>query len=121
MSPSNVGNFGIGLVELVLGSLFLVAGGWVISADDGVSAVASIASRMASISVRPAQSPCNRSIQYFNADPSASYALVRLLGVVTFPVESFVEDVRSLVVSRVGSIGRWFESGSEDQKMLKNL
>ncbi|XP_003370601.1 putative TRAP dicarboxylate transporter, DctM subunit [Trichinella spiralis] len=42
MSPSNVGNFGIGLVELVLGSLFLVAGGWVISVDDGVSAVASI-------------------------------------------------------------------------------
>ncbi|KRY45338.1 hypothetical protein T03_1252 [Trichinella britovi] len=40
MSPSNVGNFGIGLVELVLGLLFL-AGGWVISADDGVSAAAS--------------------------------------------------------------------------------
>ncbi|KRX13089.1 hypothetical protein T07_12312 [Trichinella nelsoni] len=31
----------IGLVELVLGSLFLVAGGWMISADDGVSVVAS--------------------------------------------------------------------------------
>ncbi|KRX35507.1 hypothetical protein T05_12211 [Trichinella murrelli] len=28
MSPSNVGNFGIGLVELVLRLLFLVAGGW---------------------------------------------------------------------------------------------
>ncbi|KRZ58606.1 hypothetical protein T02_7665 [Trichinella nativa] len=41
MSPSNVGNFGIGLVELVLGLLFLVAVGWVISADDGISAAAS--------------------------------------------------------------------------------
>ncbi|KRX72351.1 hypothetical protein T06_7173 [Trichinella sp. T6] len=40
MSPSNVGNFGIGLVELVLGLLFL-AGGWVISADDGFPAAAS--------------------------------------------------------------------------------
>ncbi|KRX73985.1 hypothetical protein T06_7947 [Trichinella sp. T6] len=111
MSPSNVGNFGIGLVELVLGLLFLVAVGWVISADDGISAAASrwwawrcmalslsisssnsiiagspsssgklsryrccdskkscvvrpnvlVALRMASVSVRPAQSPCNRS------------------------------------------------------------
>ncbi|KRX69683.1 hypothetical protein T06_13118 [Trichinella sp. T6] len=47
MSPSNVGNFGIGMVELVLGSLFLVAGGWVISADDDVSAVASSSSYLA--------------------------------------------------------------------------
>ncbi|KRZ96879.1 hypothetical protein T08_12798 [Trichinella sp. T8] len=73
------------------------------------------------MSVGPAQSPCNRSIQYFSADPSASYVLVRLLGLVIFLVESFVEDVRSLVVSLVASIGRWFESGSEDQKMLKIL
>ncbi|KRZ49913.1 hypothetical protein T02_4933 [Trichinella nativa] len=47
MSPSNVGNFGIGMVELVLGSLFLVAGGWVISADDDVSVVASSSSYLA--------------------------------------------------------------------------
>ncbi|KRX57189.1 hypothetical protein T09_10067 [Trichinella sp. T9] len=73
------------------------------------------------MSVGPAQSPCNRSIQYFSTDPSASYVLVRLLGLVIFLVESFVEDVRSLVVSLVASIGRWFESGSEDQKMLKIL
>ncbi|KRY25050.1 hypothetical protein T01_6183 [Trichinella spiralis] len=76
---------------------------------------------MASTSVRPAQSLCSRSIQYCSADPSASYALVRLLGLAMFPVRLFVGDVRLLMVSRVGSIGRWFDSGSEDQKMLENL
>ncbi|KRY04115.1 hypothetical protein T01_11027 [Trichinella spiralis] len=45
---------------------------------------------MASTSVRPAQSLCSRSIQYCSADPSASYALVRLLGLAMFPVRSLV-------------------------------
>ncbi|KRZ82212.1 hypothetical protein T08_9915 [Trichinella sp. T8] len=128
MSPSNVGNFGIGLVELVLGLLFL-AGGWVISADDGVSAAASRSwawrCMVLSLSISSSNSITAASLSSSgmpsSADSSASYALVRLLGLAMFPVELFVGDVRLLIVSQVVSIGRWFDSGSEDQKMLKNL
>ncbi|KRY77617.1 hypothetical protein T4A_1363 [Trichinella pseudospiralis] len=44
------------------------------------------------MSVGPAQTPCNRSIQYFSADPLASYVPIRLFGLVIFLDESFVED-----------------------------
>ncbi|KRZ33335.1 hypothetical protein T4B_11655 [Trichinella pseudospiralis] len=45
------------------------------------------------MSVGPAQTPCNRSIQYFSADPLASYVPIRLFGLVIFLDESsFVVD-----------------------------
>ncbi|KRZ83004.1 hypothetical protein T08_607 [Trichinella sp. T8] len=151
MSPSNVGNFGIGLVELVLGSLFLVTGGRQLPAGRGLGVVWSSACQLARriqllprLFLPPACCPgdvgANRRkvvlcvsrfqlpggwllcqlVQCKALAVDLSNTSVPILRGCMFWFGSF--DWSWFWTSRLWRMfDRWFDSGSEDQKMLENL